>query len=466
MIALLFFMRLRMLGWPTVRLPYCFVLTVERLLPFPAILVKPLWSGNSHQASFTSSPAVLTVIVDNLAHVFIFLCTYVECADVAGETNFRSAFMLINLEQLDQALDRSLEAAVDPSLWPEILDRIRTATGSFGTAIIPTTARSPEVIISTDTMKTPLEHYFEYGWHINEWRLRGVPLLMKNGTARDQEYTTREEFERLEYYRWQAKFGMGKSCIIGFSSPDDLLCLALHRTLDSDFFSGDEAAVFQRARERLMASAMVMRAMSASRVGGMVEAFRSTGVAAIFFDRFCHVTEVTPEAERLFGEEIYVSNRTICSRVPDVTTAIRKRMRAAVTERWLRPDEPGASLAIQRDGMRPMILRIQRLGGNLPDFFAHSVGVCLIEDVGREQRQNLQQLRQLFGLTATEAIIATMISRGETLQDIARDRAISYETVRTHLRSIFSKTNTRRQAELAALLTRLNVVDLPSSAIG
>ncbi|WP_209601486.1 helix-turn-helix transcriptional regulator [Sinorhizobium kostiense] len=108
-----------------------------------------------------------------------------------------------------------------------------------------------------------------------------------------------------------------------------------------------------------------------------------------------------------------------------------------------------------------MILRIQRLGGNLPDFFSHSVGACLIEDIGREQRQNQEQLRQLFGLTATEAIIATMISQGVTLQRIAQDRAISYETARTHLRNIFSKTNTRRQAELAALLTRLNLVDLP-----
>ncbi|OWK23416.1 hypothetical protein AJ87_37560 [Rhizobium yanglingense] len=68
---------------------------------------------------------------------------------------------------------------------------------------------------------------------------------------------------------------------------------------------------------------MIMRGLSASRVSGMAEAFRSTGVAAIFFDRFCRVTEVTPDAERLFGEEVFVSNRTICSRVPDVTTAIQ-----------------------------------------------------------------------------------------------------------------------------------------------
>ncbi|OWK23417.1 hypothetical protein AJ87_37565 [Rhizobium yanglingense] len=49
-----------------------------------------------------------------------------------------------------------------------------------------------------------------------------------------------------------------------------------------------------------------------------------------------------------------------------------------------------------------------------------------------------------------------------TLQTVAKDRSISYETARTHLRSIFGKTNAGRQAELATLLTRLNPIDLPA----
>ncbi|MEN3148864.1 helix-turn-helix transcriptional regulator [Neorhizobium sp. IRAMC:178] len=373
--------------------------------------------------------------------------------------------MPIDLCGLDQALDQSLEAAVDPSLWPKILNRITAATGSFGANIIPANARSPDLIIATESVRPCLEDYFANGWHINEWRVRGIPLMMRDGTMRDQQYTTRDQFEHLDYYRFQAKHGIGRTCIVGFSSPEDLICLTLHRSLDSDVFSDEEAAVFQKARERLMASAMIMRGMSASRIGGMVDAFRATGVAAIFFDRFCRVTEATPDAERLFGEEVFIRDRTLCSRVPEVTTAIQKRMRSIIAEKWLNPNEPVGSITIPRDGTRPMVLRIQRLGGNLPDFFAHSVGVCLIEDVGGKQRQNQQQLRQLFELTATEAIIATMVSQGMTLQTVAKKRSISYETARSHLRSIFSKTNTGRQAELAALLTRLNLADLPASAL-
>ncbi|OWK23415.1 hypothetical protein AJ87_37555 [Rhizobium yanglingense] len=154
--------------------------------------------------------------------------------------------MPIDLCRLDQALDKSLEAAVDPSLWPEILDRLTAAKGSFGANIIPANARSPDLIIATESGRPALEDYFADGWHINEWRLRGIPLIIRDGTMRDQQYTTRDQFEHLEYYRFQAEHGIGRTCIIGFSSPDDLLCLTLHRTLNSEVFSDEEAAVSRR----------------------------------------------------------------------------------------------------------------------------------------------------------------------------------------------------------------------------
>jgi DNA-binding CsgD family transcriptional regulator len=57
-----------------------------------------------------------------------------------------------------------------------------------------------------------------------------------------------------------------------------------------------------------------------------------------------------------------------------------------------------------------------------------------------------------FKLTPAESRIALGIARGEALADIAHAHGISVNTARTQLRSIFSKTHTHRQAELAVLL--------------
>lgn len=364
--------------------------------------------------------------------------------------------MNFDIGKLDKALDRVLEAAVDHPVWQEVLDDLVEATGSYAANIIPATSRIPNLVIATDGVKAILEEYFSEGWHIRDWRVRALSLLEKQGTACDQQYTTQDEFRNLDYYRFHAKYGVGKTCMIGFSVPEDLLCLTLHRTLSNDFFNQNEAAILRRVRDRLMVAATMMRHMSAHRIGGMVEAFHSTGIAAVFFDRFCRVTEITANAEVILGKEIFIRDKTIHAYLPEVTVAIQRRMRTITSERWLQPDGADGALLIPRKEGRPLSVRVQRLGGSLPDFFAHSVGLCLLDDPDRAKQRSRVHLNELFGLTDAEAGIAQLVAGGLSLKEIATKRSISYETVRTHVRSIFLKTDTKRQAELTAVLARLN----------
>jgi len=57
-----------------------------------------------------------------------------------------------------------------------------------------------------------------------------------------------------------------------------------------------------------------------------------------------------------------------------------------------------------------------------------------------------------FGLTPSEARLALHLVTGETLRSAAAELHISYETARTQLKSIFSKTGTCRQAELVVVV--------------
>jgi DNA-binding CsgD family transcriptional regulator len=62
------------------------------------------------------------------------------------------------------------------------------------------------------------------------------------------------------------------------------------------------------------------------------------------------------------------------------------------------------------------------------------------------------QLRKLYRLTRAEAAVAMRIARGEGLQAVADELAISLTTARTHLQHVFEKTETQRQAELVRLI--------------
>lgn len=57
-----------------------------------------------------------------------------------------------------------------------------------------------------------------------------------------------------------------------------------------------------------------------------------------------------------------------------------------------------------------------------------------------------------FSLTRQETRIAAALVDGLTVKEIANAFGVSSETVRQHLKAIFAKTNTHRQAELVSLL--------------
>ena len=65
------------------------------------------------------------------------------------------------------------------------------------------------------------------------------------------------------------------------------------------------------------------------------------------------------------------------------------------------------------------------------------------------------RLRELFGLTAAEARFAQLLACGDSVEEVAEKLGIKLTTARSKLAVIFSKTQTRRQTKLVALLSRI-----------
>lgn len=61
---------------------------------------------------------------------------------------------------------------------------------------------------------------------------------------------------------------------------------------------------------------------------------------------------------------------------------------------------------------------------------------------------NADSLQAVFKLTAAEAHLALSLTNGLTLQNIAEDKNISVQTVRSQLKSVFNKMNVNSQTEL------------------
>lgn len=67
-------------------------------------------------------------------------------------------------------------------------------------------------------------------------------------------------------------------------------------------------------------------------------------------------------------------------------------------------------------------------------------------------------LRRLFRLSPAEAAIAVALSTGMDLIELSRQRRVRLNTLRSQVASIMAKTGTRRQAQLVALVARIDSV--------
>lgn len=98
------------------------------------------------------------------------------------------------------------------------------------------------------------------------------------------------------------------------------------------------------------------------------------------------------------------------------------------------------------------VLHLVPTTGSARDLFDGGFGILVITPVSASSAPTAAILVALFDLTPSEARVARAIAEGSSLEQIATRYAVSVATVRTQTKSVFQKTGTHRQAELAALL--------------
>jgi DNA-binding CsgD family transcriptional regulator/PAS domain-containing protein len=80
------------------------------------------------------------------------------------------------------------------------------------------------------------------------------------------------------------------------------------------------------------------------------------------------------------------------------------------------------------------------------------VAAIFVSDPNMLVEGNEHHLRELYGLTAVEARLATWLLRGKSVDEAAAAMGVTVNTARTYLKRIFNKTGVRRQPALMRLL--------------
>ena len=76
------------------------------------------------------------------------------------------------------------------------------------------------------------------------------------------------------------------------------------------------------------------------------------------------------------------------------------------------------------------------------------------EDNSQHQLAPEHIIEKLFGLTPTEAYLASLLANGFTLQEAAIKLDITENTVRSYCKRIFAKMGINRQADLVRIILK------------
>lgn len=116
------------------------------------------------------------------------------------------------------------------------------------------------------------------------------------------------------------------------------------------------------------------------------------------------------------------------------------------------PDNVG-HVVVKRKAGRPLLVLVTHIP--LPQRkLASRIEDCIVfvSDPDANVKPNAHSLRKLFQFTPMEVNVATHLTEGKPIKEICERLEISLNTGRTHLKNLFHKTGTRRQAELVGLM--------------
>lgn len=191
----------------------------------------------------------------------------------------------------------------------------------------------------------------------------------------------------------------------------------------------------------------------ARRVSGLEAALDTAGSGTLLLDRAGHLLFANRS-----GKEFLQAGRGLAAdRGRLIASSLTETLRLhAAIEHLCSPGGSDAAttpvLTLHRRNMRPLMITLAadtEHGEN-----GETVIIARLFDPEHDPSELIDPACRFYGLSPSETRLTRCIARGHCLSAAAAEMGIREQTARSYLKQIFLKTETNRQAELAALMLR------------
>lgn len=355
---------------------------------------------------------------------------------------------------------RCYEAAARPELWRTVLHQLSEALGADASCIVgfPDSAIG---VFWSEGLDEMADRFMREGWYKNNERAAraAAESARKRGVLTESDLFTREELDRHPYnaelvnpsgFRWEA------GGVLEEVAGSKLFFTTQRRSRRDPFDSADTDKV-AALLPHLQRAAQLAIHINDAHNQGLLAAFEQTNTAAVLLDFQGRVIRLNKQAERYQGSAFVTPGGQCLARDKRCDAGLQRVIGYAISPiPSLRTPPPTAIL--RREQGRPLAVVGIPIAGAQLDIFQSAKAILLLIDPDRDRAVPETILREAFQLTPAEARLAVAIARGQDLKETAEIHRVSLGTARAQLKAIMAKTDTHRQGELVALLSRFAIV--------
>lgn len=364
--------------------------------------------------------------------------------------------MPVDLAQFSQAIALIHEAGLAPERWGEALAAIVQLVQGARGSLMDVDTQSGALLALDHVGHDPAnaKAYAEYYYAIDPTRALAM------ATPALQAMTTYEQFPaavraRHEYFDFATRIDIGDVIGVGTHETKGRRSLvSMQRPVGAPGYDQKEKRLFELLASHVALSKKVQvelgDAWSAS--ARLEAAFGKLVVPTLVVDRDARVRHLNAAATDLMVRNpqiAYRGGRLLFSDAK-VNSAFQQAVRSAAST-------PGRAFALRlplgKESAEILVAPLHprhgaTAGWNVP------LALVMIAGHAQDEKSIAWRMQQLYRLTPAESRVAALLALGSSVEEIAAARRVSLATLRAHLRSIFSKTGTRRQAELVKLALR------------
>jgi len=364
-----------------------------------------------------------------------------------------------------KAINEIYATALEPSRWPQTLQTIADCLDDVGAVLIFGRDDGSFGVVESLSLKEVIVEY------AREWSRRDTRAnratergyWVNRDVITDRDIIDEAEMETDPFYNDLLRRHGLKYFACAMVSPDPHVAVgvSVQRSPDKSPHSEAEIETLQALVPHIeCALRLSIRLMDAELVNvGLGAALARIGIGVFVLDSLGRVMFSNPSAQKLVGDGLDIVNDRLVPASADGRAAVDAAIKSVVTGKYLDGiAAPRPTLIQRRHSERPLavyLMPISMAQSDANQFLASARAVVLVVDPEADAPPEAAVVRDILGLTLSEARIASLVGFGISPREAAAKLGIAEETARSALKRVFTKVGVSRQSELAALMTRL-----------